>query len=193
MPAKKNTPQTAPSSTETAPDASDGQTAPDAAASPWDALQAVVAMPSKPTGIGNFKVNVLKNVHPAIRQRAEASLAINTAAVADKAGSKSSRPRVDYHWDVQPVIDKAMAEAFDKAISKYAKYRPAEGDIEFKADESPMGQVTCRTGVPTHYKLPEDGVPVVCNENDEGAFWGIRYSVRPLEVRGDSKRLPGTA
>lgn len=160
--------------------------------SPWDDLQPVVAMPNKTTP-GDFKVNVLESVHAAIRERAEASLAINAKRVADKAGSNAKRARVDYHWDVQPFTLKPTAEGFVKQLAKYARYRPSTGDIPFKAENSPMGQVTCRTGDITWYKTGADGVPTACAATDDGAYLGLRFSVRPLEQRGGSKRLPGTA
>lgn len=158
----------------------------------WDELEPAVAMPNT-VSVGNIKVNVLESVPEAIRSRAEASLAVNTKAVADKAGSAAKRARVNYHWSVQKVVSKEQGERFDKALSKYGKYRPATGDIPHKAEQSPMGQVTVRTGVVCHYKLNDKNVPVVCGEKDEGAYLGLRYSVRPLEQRGDANRLPGTA
>jgi hypothetical protein len=149
-------------------------------------------MPNKQT-VGNIKVDVLKSVPEPLRLRAEASLAVNAKAVADKSGSEAKRARVNYCWDVQAVTDKAMGDALDKLWAKYAKYRPSEGDIPHRAENSPMGQITVRTGQPGYYKLGDDGVPVACTASDEGAFYGLRYSFRPLEQRGDPKRLPGTA
>lgn len=167
---------------------------PDATAAPseWDELDAPVAMASKRT-MGDIKVNVLESVHAAIRERAENSLAVNAKAVAAKPAVDGKRPRVDYLWAVQPLASKEQGVRFGKAIEKYAKYRPATGDIPFKDDASPMGQVTCRTGVVTHYRLDESGTPTACSESDEGAYLGLRYSVRPLEVRNTTNRLPGTA
>lgn len=160
--------------------------------SEWDELEPAVAMPNT-VSVGNIKVNVLESVSDAIRSRAEASLAANAKAVADKADSTAKRPRVNYHWAVQKLASKEQGERFGKALSRYGKYRPATGDIPHRAEHSPMGQVTVRTGVICHYKLNDEGVPAVCGEKDEGAYLGLRYSVRPLEQRGDANRLPGTA
>lgn len=193
MPAKQHPTPTppAPKPEDTKPE----DTKPEADAKPvseWDDLKPAVSMPNK-TFDGNIRVNVLDSIHQAIRSRAEASLAVNTTAVAAKTTSNAKRARVNYQWDVQPIADAQQGERFDKALSKYAKYRPATGDIPFKAEHSPMGQVTCRTGVPIFYKTGSDGKPEACAETDEGAYLGLRYSVRPLEQRGDSNRLPGTA
>lgn len=160
--------------------------------SEWDELEPAVSMPNK-VSVGNIKVNVLESVPEAIRSRAEASLALNAKAVADKPATNAKRARVNYHWDVQRVASKEQGERFDKAISKYGKYRPATGDIPHRAEHSPMGQITVRTGVVCHYRNDDKGIPTVCGEKDEGAYLGLRYSVRPLEQRGDANRLPGTA
>jgi hypothetical protein len=171
-----------------------GQTGgtPDAAAFDWGNLAEPVAMPNK-QGVLNIKVNVLETVPGPIRVRAEASLAINAQRVADKANSAAKRARINYHWDVQPIPDAEWAGRFRYAISKYAKYRPSDKDIPHAAEGSPRGQVTARTGDPGWFRTPEDGVPVACSEGDDGAFYGVRYSVRPFEQRSDTSALPGTA
>lgn len=193
MAAKKDTAPSAPAEEPAAqePEATEAEaTKPEP--SEWDELEPAVSMPNK-VSVGNIKVDVLTSVPEAIRSRAEASLALNAKAVADKSGSNAKRARVNYRWDVQKLASKEQGERFDKAITKYGKYRPATGDIPHRAEHSPMGQITVRTGVVCHYKLDAKGIPTVCNEKDEGAYLGIRYSVRPLEQRGDTNRLPGTA
>lgn len=158
----------------------------------WDKLPEPVAMPNKtvPTTI---TANVLETVPEPIRKRAEASLAINTKRVAAKAASTAKRARVDYHWDLQPVTDAKMAEAFDKLITKYAKYRPADKPVPHAADDAPKGQVTARTGDPGHFRKDSDGNWAACAAGDDGATYGLRYSVRPFEQRQDATRLPGSA
>lgn len=162
------------------------------AKSEWDELPEPVAMPNKQS-TGDIKVNVLETVPEPIRVRAEASLAINVKRVAAKASSTAKRARIDYHWDVQPIKDAEQGARFGKLITKYAKYRPSDKDIPHMADGAPKGQVTARTGDPGYFVKGADGVPVAAAQGDEGAFYGMRYSVRPFEQRGDSARLPGTA
>lgn len=158
----------------------------------WDQLAAPIPMPVRAT-TGSIKVNVLESVHEAIRRIAEASLTINTARVAAKATSTAQRPRVNYHWDVQPIPSKEWGAKFVKALGKYAKYRPSEGDIPHASPDVAKGQVTVRTGEPMTYTHTDGQEPLACPEGTEGAFWGVRYSVRPLEQRGDAHRLPGSA
>lgn len=158
----------------------------------WAALAAPVAMPNK-LNPGAIKVDVLATVPEPIRQRVEVSLAINAERVAAKATSTATRPRVDYHWECQPVTDEAMGAEFAKLATKYAKYRPSDKDIPHAGPKSPKGQITVRCGNPGHFVKGEDGVPVACSESTEGAFYGVRYSARPFEQRQDAARVPGTA
>lgn len=158
----------------------------------WDTLPEPVAMPAKVTQ-DDIKVNVVKSVPAPIRMRAEASLAINAEKVAKKSGSTSARKRVDYDWRVQRVASEKMGADFKRLVVKYAKYRPSEGDIPFKAENSPLGQVTARAGAPTWFVLNDDGTYTEASQTDDGAFLGVRYSVRPFEARGDTSRVPGTA
>lgn len=162
------------------------------APSEWAALDTPFDMPNR-QNFGSIKVNVLESIDQNIRVRAEASLAINTVQVNAKTDSNAKRPRINYAWAVQKVASVEQGQRFSKALAKYAKYRPSEGNIPYRVEHSPMGQVTCRTGDVMHYKLDDSGVPFACGEKDDGAFLGLRYSVRPLEQRGDAKRLPGTA
>lgn len=159
----------------------------------WELLKPAVPMPLKQSTPGTIKVNVLESVHEHIRERAESSLTINTARVAAKSTSSASRARVNYHWDVQEVPDTVWGQKFGKALEKYAKYRPAEGDIPHMGDGVAKGQVTVRHGDPTWFITPEDGPPEPVSEGTEGAYLGVRYSVRPLEQRSQANRLPGTA
>jgi hypothetical protein len=94
---------------------------------------------------------------------------------------------------LQAFGDKDTGEKFVKMLTKYAKYRPSEGDIPHAGPTSPKGQVTVRTGDVRHYRKVADDEYVATEPATEGAFWGVRYSVRPLEQRGDTARLPGTA
>lgn len=157
----------------------------------WAELPAPVAMANK-QGPSSITANVLETVPDVIRQRAEASLAINTERVAKVQGSTAKRKRIDYHWDLQPVKDQAQGERFSQAITKYAKYRPSEGTIPHAATTSPRGQVTARCGNPGYFKQVAEGEYEACAATAEGAIMGIRYSVRPFEQRSDTRKLPGS-
>jgi hypothetical protein len=157
----------------------------------WGAMPAAIPMPSKPVVVA-IKVDVLTSVPEPIRQRLEASLTINTERVNAKAGSKSSRPRVDYHWDIQQVTDDKMGAEFVKLSAKYAKYRPSDKDVPHAGPTSPKGQITFRAGNVGHYRKATDGTYITCAADAEGAFYGVRYSARPREQRSDAQRLPGT-
>lgn len=158
----------------------------------WDTLPEPAAMPVKVVNV-DIKVNVVESVPAPIRMRAEDSLAVNAARVAKKEGSTSARKRVDYDWPVQRVASEKMGADFKRLLVKYAKYRPSEGGIPFKADNSPLGQVTARAGDPTWFAMQENGTYTEAAQTDDGAFLGVRYSVRPFEARRDSARVPGTA
>lgn len=157
----------------------------------WNELDAPIVMPSR-TVTTAATANVLETVPEQIRARAEASLRHNTDAKAKTAGSTAKRARVFYHWDFQPVKDDKMAAAFDRLITKYAKYRPNIDGVPFAHADSPRGQVTARTGAPGWFTRTEDGEFVPCTPPTEGAMYGLRYSVRPFEQRKDTARLPGT-
>jgi len=157
----------------------------------WTALKPAVRMPNK-VSVGNIKVNVLESVPEPIRKLAESSLDINAKAVAAKSGSKAKRARVNYEWDVQPVNDKAMAEALDRLFAKYAKYRPATGDIPHRADHSPMGQITVRTGEPGYYRVPESGEPEDRQREAQGHV-GHRDVVTEAELYGGEHDQDGAA
>lgn len=158
----------------------------------WSTLAAPVTMDNK-QGASGIKVNVLESVPAPIRERAEASLTINAERVKARASSSAKRARVDYHWQLQPVADLAMGEQFVKLITKYAKYRPSEGDIPHAGPTSPKGQVTARCGPVGHYRKVADDEYVISSAGAASAFVGVRYSVRPFEQRGDTARLPGSA
>lgn len=163
------------------------------AAFDWGTLDAPHAMATKQSTPGTIKVKVLETVPEPIRQRAEQSLTINTERVKAVANSTAKRPRIDYHWDLQPVPNTETGDKFIKLITKYAKYRPADQEIPHAGPASPKGQVTARCGNVGHYrKLNDAGEYVACDEKAEGAFMGVRYSVRPAEQR-TTKRLPGSA
>lgn len=158
----------------------------------WSTLAAPVVMATK-TSFSGVKVNVLESVPAPIRERAEASLTINTERVKAKPKGNAKRARVDYHWSLQQVPDLATGEQFIKLLAKYAKYRPADGDIPHAGPTSPKGQVTARTGDTRHFRKVADDEYVACEATTAGAFLGLRYSVRPFEQRADAARLPGTA
>lgn len=158
----------------------------------WSALTAPVVMPNKQSPAG-ITVNVLESVPAPIRERAEASLTINVERVKAQANSKAKRPRIDYHWQLQPVPDTATGEQFAKLLGKYAKYRPSEGDIPHAGPTSPKGQVTARTGNVGSFRKTADDTYEACDATAEGAFLGLRFSVRPFEQRSDTRRAPGTA
>jgi hypothetical protein len=158
----------------------------------WSKLDAPVAMENKRT-FGGVTANVIETVPEPIRQRAEASLTVNAERVKAKANSSAKRARIDYHWSLQIVPDKATGEQFVKLITKYAKYRPAEVTIPHAGPTSPKGQVTARTGDVNHFRQMPDGEYVVVSATADGAVMGVRYSVRPFEQRGDTSRLPGSA
>lgn len=157
----------------------------------WSALDAPIVMPSKTVATA-ITANVLETVPEQIRSRAEASLTHNAAAKAAKATSTAKRARVIYHWDFQPVKDEKMAAAFDRLITKYAKYRPDIDNVPFADAKSPRGQVTARTGNPGWFARTAEGEFTPCKSDSEGAMYGLRYSVRPFEQRSDTSRLPGT-
>jgi len=163
-----------------------------ASAFDWGTLDSPVAMPDKKVGT-DIKANVLETVPEPIRQRCEASLAINTARVAAKPAKEGKRPRVNYHWDVQPLPNQKIADDFIKAITKYAKYRPLLADIPFASPDVARGQVTARCGEPSWFVKDGDGTPEASEQGKDGAFYGVRYSVRPFEQRSSAARLPGTA
>ncbi len=157
----------------------------------WATLAAPVAMPDRKPFQG-ITVKVVETVPEGIRMRAEASLSVNAAAVAAKAGSTANRKRVEYHWDVQPVASTEQGNRFINLLTKYSKYRPSDGDIPHCGDKSPKGQVTARTGEPTYYVTKDDGEVVDCASTDTGAYLGVRYSVRPFEQRKSTAHLPGS-
>lgn len=158
----------------------------------WSALAKPVVMPDK-LSVGSITVDVIATVPAPIRERAEASLAINHKQVAAKAASTASRKRIAYHWDCQQVASTEMGDKFVALITKYAKYRPANKDIPHAAEGVAKGQVTARCGKPQHYRdAGEDGI-VACDAKAAGAFVGVRYSVRPFEKRKDTATLPGAA
>lgn len=158
----------------------------------WSTLAAPVVMDTK-QGPGGIKVNVLETVPAPIRQRAEASLTINVERVKAKPKGDAKRARVNYHWELQQLPDAATGEQFIKLITKYAKYRPVDGDIPYSGPTSPKGQVTARTGSVNHYRKDSADEYVICDANAAGATLGVRYSVRPFEQRSDTARVPGSA
>jgi len=155
----------------------------------WSELDAPVAMPNKVT-VSNTHVDVITLIPEPIRQRAETSLTVNAARVAAKAGSTAKRSRIDYHWSVQPVASKEMGAKFVALLAKYAKHRPSDVDVPHAGPDSPKGQVTARTGEPAHYVKGADGVPEAATPTADGAWLGVRYSVRPFEQRKDTARMP---
>lgn len=163
-----------------------------AAEDSWASLPEPVTMSTKSTFSG-ITVNVLETVPAPIRVRAEASLTINAERVKAKAKSEAKRARVDYHWSLQRVNDKEQGEQFVKLLTKYARYRPLEGTIPHAGPTSPKGQVTARTGDVRHFRKVADDEYIACEPTTDGAFLGVRYSVRPFEQRSDTARLPGTA
>jgi hypothetical protein len=157
----------------------------------WSALPAPVAMANRQTADG-IKVDVIASVPEVIRQRAEASLSINTERVKAAGRSAAKRARVDYQWELQAVPDTATGEQFTKLLTKYAKYRPSEGDVPHAAANSPKGQVTARCGTPGYFRTADGDTYEPCDASADGAFTGVRFSVRPFERRADTARLPGS-
>lgn len=141
----------------------------------------------------DYRFDAIAGTSEHIRQRAEQSLAVNAKRVAAKDASTAARPRVNYHWDIQPVKDAHQGSRFVRALEKYAKYRPDHENIPFRGIDAPWGQVTARCGAPILW-VTDDGTdrPRVAADTDPG-YWGVRYSVRPLEQRGAKHRLPGSA
>ena len=157
----------------------------------WDAMAAPIAMPTRNTFTG-IKVDVLKTIPSPLRERAERQLIINTERVKANANSQAKRNRVDYHWDLQPVTTAEMGEQFVKLLTKYAKYRPSEGDIPHAGPNVKPGQVTARVGAVSHFVKGEDDTYEACDASAAGAVMGVRYSVRPFEVRNSTAKLPGS-
>ena len=191
MPARPNTRAT-PDAPQTPSEPATGTAAAAAPEFDWGTLAAPVPMPERKPFQG-VKVFVVNTVPEPIRVRAELSLAVNQKKVADKTDSSASRKRVDYHWDVQPVATSRMGEKFSQLIVKYSKYRPSDAPIPHAHPDSPKGQVTARVGTPMHYVNTGDTEPQACDATTEGAYLGVRYSVRPFERRNSTARLPGTA
>ncbi len=157
----------------------------------WNTLAAPMAMPSRTTA-PDIKVDVIATIPEVIRMRAEASLAANVLAVKATSGSIAKRPRIDYDWRVQPVTTIKQGEAFSAMLGHYAKYRPADKPVPHADANAPAGQVTARCGETSFYRDSGLGVLIACDKDPDGAFLGIRYSVRPLEIRKGTARLPGT-
>ena len=157
----------------------------------WATLAPPVRMPDRKVDL-SARINVIEDVPEPIRQRAEASLAINTERVKAAGKSTAMRPRVDYDWLVQPVADIDMAQAFARLLTRYAKYRPSDKPIPHEGPSVLRGQVTARVSDATYYRTNDTGQTVACGQVSEGAYLGVRYSVRPFEQRGSAARLPGT-
>lgn len=161
-------------------------------ASEWDELVAPLAMPNT-LAATVAKKDVLATIPEPVRMRAEQNLAINTTRVAATSTSEASRPRVDYHWDCQPVKDEDQGKRFAAMLVEYAKYRPEAVDIPHRAEHSPRGQITARAQAPAFYVTNAAGQPVAASKDTPKAYLGVRYSVRPFEQAKGTKRLPGTA
>lgn len=159
--------------------------------SEWDMLPAALEMPNT-LAATVAKIDVIATIPEPIRMRAEASLAVNAGRVAAKSASAAGRPRVDYHWDCQPVATEDQGRRFAELLVKYAKYRPSDRDIPHASGHSPKGQVTARPQAPGFYVVTSDGKPIAATKDATGAFLGVRYSVRPFEQRKEASRLPGT-
>lgn len=160
--------------------------------SEWDALVAPLAMPNT-LAATVAKKDVLATVPEPIRIRAEANLAINTKRVEAGATSQATRPRIDYHWDCQPVASVEQGAKFAAFLVEYAKYRPSTVDIPHRAEHSPKGQITARPQAPAYYVTSATGMPVAATKDTPQAYLGVRYSVRPFEQRNSARRLPGSA
>jgi hypothetical protein len=157
----------------------------------WGDMPAPVLMPTRPP-VTVHAVDVISEIPEPIRMRAESSLARNTLALAKSAGSQAKRPRIDYVWSVQQVASAEMGAEFVKLITRYCKYRPSGKPIPHADADSKPGQVTVRCGEVTQYRKAADGTLIACAPDADGAFTGVRYSVRPYEQRGTTARLPGT-
>lgn len=157
----------------------------------WDDLRPPVLSPLTAVN-SSIKATILDTTPEPIRQRAERSLFENALRVTAASSSSSARPRVDYRWDVQPVPTTEKGAEFAKLIIRYAKYRPENANIPFAAPGVLMGQVTARCGNPSWFRTDDKGVATHALSHEDGAFLGVRYSVRPFEARKDTKRLPGT-
>jgi hypothetical protein len=162
------------------------------AAFDWDTLGDVLVMPNK-VGTPSTVVDVMTTVPAAIRRRAEANLAANAIAVAKVSESTARKPRPDYVWVVQPVPTREIGLDFCGHLVQYAKYRPASATLEYAHLNAPRGQVTARFGEPSWYVNGLGDVPVAATEAADGAYLGVRWSVRPFENRSGAARLPGTA
>ncbi len=158
----------------------------------WSELAPSVAMPTK-AAPSDIRVDVITTTPVPIMMRAEASLGLNTLAVKKAGTSSAKRKRIDYDWRVQPVASTEQGAKFAALLVRYAKYRPSDSVILYADTDSPKGQVTARCGETTWYRTTDDGIVIATTEGAEGAYLGIRYSVRPFEQRGSTARLPGTA
>lgn len=156
----------------------------------WSELAAPLVMADSPSAMTK-RVNVLEDVPEPIRQRIEYSLMKTVARISANAGSTAKRPRVEPYWQVQAVPTEDRGAEFVALATRYAKYRPAEGDIPHADGDSPKGQITVRCGTIQHYRQAEAGL-MPCAADAEGAFLGVRYSARPFEARKDRAKVPGT-
>lgn len=158
----------------------------------WDALPEPKVMENKTVATGS-RANVLVTIPAPIRKRAEQSLTENSKRKAAAAASNATRLRVDYHWQIQPVTSIEQGKRFADALTKYAKYRPENLPIEFIGPDSPLGQITARCGDVSWYFTHEDGETTTSDASTQGAYLGVRYSVRPFEARNTAARVPGAS
>jgi hypothetical protein len=188
--ANSKTKDTPPDGAENAvePPAANGQV--EASGFDWNALGDSIAMPTRAVA-ADRKVDAIAETPAPIRQRIETSLMKTVARYAAKASSTAKRVRVDPYWSVQPVKDEAMGNDFIKKATRYAKYRPAEGEVPFADSESPRGQITVRCGKVMPYRKTEDGEVIPVDLASDDTFWGVRYSARPFEGRKGTARMPG--
>jgi len=190
--AGKTSTTTTPTTTDAPAADTNGQTPTAKPTFDWAELAAPMAAPSK-TATVDRKVDAIAETPEPIRQRVEVSLMKTVARIKAKANSSAKRVRVEPYWTVQPLASEAQGEAFIKAATRYAKYRPTTGDIPHRDTDAPMGQITVRFGKVGHYTKSETGEATPAEATADGAFLGVRYSARAFEGRGDSTRVPGTA
>lgn len=173
----------------------------------WSTLLPAEASASRSVAVVT-KVNVLEDTNPAIRERAEQSLALSCSRI-DKAKAEGKKlENLDPAWRIQPVATLEMGEEFAKILRRYGKYRPVPEPpatlIPFQGfypggpngepvgTGTPNGQVTVRVGSPAWFRRDDSGnlVPVKEGERKPSDILAVRYVVKPLEVKA-TKTLPG--
>lgn len=148
----------------------------------WSTLDEPTVLPRKQAWTPAAK-DVVSSTPANIRESVENILVANVKRIAQIVASDAKRKRPDYMWVLQRVPDARVAEEFRALVTAYCLHRPGTGDIPFAEAGSPRGRISPRFAEPGWYKTGTLGGMVECAETDDGAVYGVRYSVRPFEPR----------